>query len=185
MNKFILFFIIITLIVSASCFIFFKRPKQEVNLEAKLKGNMILTSSVFQNNSSIPQKYTCDGDNINPLLEIQGVPQEAKSLVLIIDDPDASLDTWVHWLVWNIDPKTTQIQENSIPANAKEGKTSFGKSGYGGPCPPSGTHHYFFKLYALDIILDFPSETDKMALEKVIEGYVLEKAELVGLYSHK
>ncbi|TRZ64179.1 MAG: YbhB/YbcL family Raf kinase inhibitor-like protein [Spirochaetia bacterium] len=146
---------------------------------------MIITSPTFQHNSLIPSKYTCDGDNVNPPLEIKDVPRGTKSLALIVDDPDAPGGTWIHWIVWNIDPKTVQIPENSVPDKATEGQTSFGDLGYGGPCPPSGIHHYFFKLYTLDIILSISSQADKTALEKVMEGHILDKAELIGLYSRK
>lgn len=144
--------------------------------------HMTIISAAFQNNGDIPAKYTCDGGNVNPALEITDVPQGAESLVLIVDDPDAPGGAWVHWTVWNIDPKTARVPEHGAPAGAVEGVTSFGRPGYGGPCPPSGTHRYFFKLYALDAILDLPASADVTALEKAMEGHVLEKAQLIGLY---
>lgn len=101
-----------------------------------------------------------------------------------MDDPDAPAGTWIHWTVWNIPPTTTNIMENSKPEGV-EGVTSFGEPGYGGPCPPSGTHHYFFKLYALDTTLDLPSAAKKEDLEKAIEGHILDKTELIGLYQKK
>ena len=108
-----------------------------------LPNNMIIKSPIFLNNATIPSKYTCDGDNINPPFEIKNIPKGTKSLVLIVDDPDAAGGTWTHWTLWNIDPGTSEIQENSIPSGASAGKTSYGRSKYDGPCPPSGTHHYF------------------------------------------
>lgn len=147
--------------------------------------NMKLTSNVFTNNQPIPAKYTCEGINLNPPLTITGVPENTKSLALIMDDPDAPMGTWAHWTVWNIDPKTSEIAENSVPINSVQGTTSFGKPGYGGPCPPSGTHRYFFKLYALDTILTIPSSSKKEELEKTFAGHVLDKTELIGLYSRK
>lgn len=144
---------------------------------------MIIASPSFENNGFIPSKYTCDGDNVNPPLEIKNVPQDAKSLALIMDDPDAPRGTWIHWIIWNIDPKTTLIPENSIPSQSVEGQTSFGSRGYGGPCPPSGSHRYFFKLYALDATLDLSSKTDKAVLEKAMERHVLDKTQLIGLYN--
>mgnify|MGYP003394717907 CR=1 FL=1 len=147
---------------------------------------MKITSLVFKNNDKIPAKYTCDGENINPPLTISGVPEEAKSLVLIVDDPDATRGyTWLHWTLWNINPDTKEIAENSVPNGATQGKTDFGKSGWGGPCPPSGSHHYFFKLFALDVILELPCGASLDELQKTIEGHILEKVELIGLYSRE
>ncbi|MDZ4209610.1 MAG: YbhB/YbcL family Raf kinase inhibitor-like protein, partial [Candidatus Curtissbacteria bacterium] len=142
---------------------------------------MKITSAAFENNAKIPSKYTCDGENINPPLSFSGVPANAKSLVLIMDDPDAPNGTWVHWMVFNINPKINEISENSLPKDGIEGVTSFGKKGYGGACPPSGTHRYFFKLYALDTILNL-TNPNKAALEKEIQDHIIEKAELIGLY---
>lgn len=144
---------------------------------------MKIISPVFENNTKIPSKYTCDGENVNPPLEFVQVPKIAKSLVLIVDDPDAPSKTWVHWVVYNINPKTTKVDENSIPQDGIEGMTDFGKLGYGGPCPPSGNHRYFFKLCALNISFElFPSMTKKN-LEKKMQDHVLAQAELIGLYS--
>lgn len=146
------------------------------------KSNMKITSSAFDHEGDIPSKYTCDGANINPALAISEVPAQAKSLVLISDDPDAPAGTWVHWTVWNIDPGTTEIAENSAPGGV-EGVTNFGKPGYGGPCPPSGTHRYYFKLYALDTTLDLPASTDAKGLEAAMQGHVLAETVLMGRYS--
>jgi Raf kinase inhibitor-like YbhB/YbcL family protein len=144
---------------------------------------MTLLSSAFEYNKKIPSRYTCDGENVSPPLMIGGIPAGAKSLALIVDDPDAPAGTWVHWLVWNIDPQTTEIAEGSVPQGAMEGKTSFGRGGYGGPCPPQGEHRYFFKLYALDTTLALSPKADKAVLEAAMDGHILKKAELVGLYS--
>ena len=141
---------------------------------------MKLTSSDFEHMEKIPSKFTGDGQDINPNLEISEIPENAKSLVLIIDDPDAPMGTWDHWLVWNISPKTSLIPENSIPGI--QGKNSWGKNDYGGPMPPSGSHRYFFKLYALDIKLDLSEGTSAEELEKAMQEHILDKAELVGLY---
>lgn len=143
---------------------------------------LTLKSPAFENNSRIPEKYTCDGEDINPPLEISGTPENAQSLVLIVDDPDAPMGTWVHWTVWNIDPKTAEISEDSVPKEAIQGLTDFGQPGYGGPCPPSGTHRYFFKLYALNIKLDLPKNSNKAAVEKAMREYILTQTELIGLY---
>ena len=144
---------------------------------------MKLTSPAFQHQQRIPAKYTCDGQDINPQLQFADVPEAAESLVLIMDDPDAPRGTWVHWTVWNMDPQTSEIAENSTPPGAVQGMTDFRRPGYGGPCPPSGTHRYFFKLYALGAKLNLPAKTDKSALEKAMEWHILARAELVGLYS--
>lgn len=144
--------------------------------------NMKLTSPVFNNGDYIPDKYTCDGENVNPPLEISGVPENAKSLVLIIDDPDAPAGDWVHWTVWNIPPDTRNISENSVPFGVAEGLTDFGRPGYGGPCPPSGVHHYQFKLYALDILLNISASASKKDIEKAIDGCIISQTILVGIY---
>jgi Raf kinase inhibitor-like YbhB/YbcL family protein len=154
---------------------------------------MKITSSAFENNTKIPIKYTCDGQGINPPLSFADIPVDAKSLALIVDDPDAPGGTWAHWVVFNIDPKINGVSENSLPKGGIEGMTSFGRVGYGGACPPpaspeqlqrgeSGTHRYFFKLYSLDTILNL-TNPDKAALEKAMQGHIPEKAELIGLYS--
>jgi len=145
---------------------------------------MKIVSLAFQNNSKIPGKYTCHGENINPPLSFLDIPQDAKSLALIMDDPDASAKTWVHWVVYNINPKTTKVDENTIPQGGIEGMTDFGKTGYGGPCPPSGVHRYFFKLYALNTILKLQNADKKMVEEKM-QGYIIDQAELIGLYNRR
>lgn len=138
--------------------------------------------SVFQNNSSIPAKYTCDGENANPPLRISNVPPQTKSLALIMDDPDAPAGTWVHWVMWNIGPETREIRENIVPEKAVVGVNTRGVNRYGGPCPPDREHRYFFKLYALDTILDLPNSSTKADLEKAMENHILDHAELIGLY---
>jgi hypothetical protein len=149
--------------------------------EVKMKG-LQLVSSAFKHNEYIPKKFTCDGEDINPPLLIDNIPSGAKSLALIVDDPDAPIGTWVHWVVWNIDPNTREIKENSVPKGTQQGMNDFRKHGYGGPCPPSGTHRYFFKLYALDNMLDLGANAKKSDLEKVMKGHILEKTEIIGLY---
>lgn len=146
---------------------------------------MRISSSFFENNQMIPVKYTCDGDNINPPLSISDVPDDAKTLALIVDDPDAPIGLWVHWIVWNITPDTREIAENFVPKGATEGMTDFGKPGYGGPCPPDSEHRYFFKVFALDTELNLDPKADKEALEEAMVGHVLDRAELVGLYKRK
>lgn len=143
---------------------------------------MKVQSPVFNHNENIPAKYTCDGENINPPLLISDASENAQSLVLVVDDPDAPAGTFVHWTIWNINPKTTEIPENTVPIGAVEGTTSYNKPGFGGPCPPAGSHRYFFKLYALNSVLDLPASASKEDLEKAMEGHILEQAELIGLY---
>lgn len=144
--------------------------------------NMKLTSSAFENNKYIPSKYTCDGEDKNPLLFVSGAPKEAKSLVLIVDDPDAPSGDWVHWTVFNIPPDIKEISEDSVPQGAILGRTDFAKSGYGGPCPHSGIHHYQFKIYALNAILNLDASAGKKEIEKAMEGLILAQDLLVGLY---
>jgi len=140
---------------------------------------LTVSSPAFENNKLIPAKYTCDGDNVNPPLTIEGVPDETKSLVLIVDDPDCPTGAWDHWIVWNI-PATSKIEENAVPGT--EGINTARKHSYGGPCPPSGTHRYFFKVYALDTKLGLSPNSRKKDVEKAMQGYILAKGELVGLY---
>lgn len=143
---------------------------------------MKIISSAFENNGRIPSKYTCNGENINPPLEIADVPENTKSLLLIVDDPDAPMGTWVHWVVININPDITEIKENSVPDGGREANTTFGKPGYGGPCPPGGTHRYFFKLYALNKMLEIDKSRDKESVLIQMEGSILASAELIGFY---
>ncbi|MDJ0688422.1 MAG: YbhB/YbcL family Raf kinase inhibitor-like protein [Xenococcaceae cyanobacterium MO_188.B32] len=140
---------------------------------------MKLASPAFAHQATIPPKYTCQGEDISPPLTLSNIPEGTKSLALINDDPDAPMRTWNHWLIWNIKP-TGEIKENSAPGT--QGKNSWGRNDYGGPCPPKGTHRYFFKLYALDRELDLPEGATKSELEKAMVGHILEQAELVGLY---
>ena len=144
-----------------------------------------ITSSSFQAGGDIPAKFTCDGTNVSPALQIGGVPNEAKSLVLIVDDPDAPRGLFTHWIIWNIDPKTTRVAENSAPAAGVQGTNDFGKRNYGGPCPPSGTHRYFFKIVALDIKLELKPSARRAELDAAMRGHVLAQGELMGRYSHK
>lgn len=141
---------------------------------------MKLTSPAFENGSSIPSRFTCDGSDVSPALVIENVPAGTKTLALIVDDPDAPMKTWVHWVVYDIDPAMKIIKENSVPG--KQGINDFRRNSWGGPCPPSGTHRYYFKLYALDNILGIGEGIDKKGLEKAMAGHILAESELVGLY---
>jgi Raf kinase inhibitor-like YbhB/YbcL family protein len=146
---------------------------------------MKITSSAFQEGGNIPSRFTCDGADTSPPLHIDQVPAEAKSLALIVDDPDAPGGLFTHWISWNIDPKTTRIAEGRAPARAVQGKSSFGESGYGGPCPPSGTHRYFFKIYALDRDLDLPAGSKRDQLDAAMRGHIIGEGQLMGRYSRK
>jgi len=151
-------------------------------------GNLILKSSAFKEGEMIPAKNTCDGDNLNPLLEIRNIPEGAKGLALIVDDPDATGGgTWVHWLVWNIDPKTQYVSEDNVPFGAVQGKNSGDHERYDGPCPPRGNapHRYMFKAYALDIVLNLPAGSSKSDLEKAMEEHILDQTVLMGKYGRK
>jgi Raf kinase inhibitor-like YbhB/YbcL family protein len=138
-----------------------------------------VSSPAFENSKLIPAKYTCDGDDVNPPLTIEGTPAETKSLVLIVDDPDAPSGTWDHWVVWNIQP-ISSIAEDTVPGT--EGVNTYRRHSYGGPCPPWGTHRYFFKVYALDTMLNLSPNSSKKDVEKAMQGHVLAKGELIGLY---
>lgn len=148
---------------------------------------MELKSSAFKNNKMIPVLYTCDGKDISPPLSWNDVPEKTKSFALICDDPDAPGSTWVHWVVFNIKPVSSELpakvlHQETMPNGAKQGINDFGKVGYGGPCPPSGTHRYFFKLYALDNMLDLEPGVTKKQLLQAMEGHVIGEAQLIGKY---
>lgn len=144
-----------------------------------VQSTLTVSSAAIENKGFIPARYTCDGDGINPQLVIGNLPIETKSMALIIDDPDAPSGTFVHWVMWNIPPKG-RIEENSAPG--KEGKNGKKENLYAPPCPSSGTHHYHFKVYALDTMLDLYDNTDKKALLKAMEGHILASGELVAMY---
>ncbi|MFL6505999.1 MAG: YbhB/YbcL family Raf kinase inhibitor-like protein, partial [Candidatus Udaeobacter sp.] len=154
-------------------------------LDMNAATSISITSPAFESGGDIPAKFTCNGANGNPPLHISGVPKETKSLVLIVDDPDAPRGLFTHWITWNIDPKTTEVAENSAPASAIQGMNDFGKRNYGGPCPPSGTHRYFFKIFALDTKLELKSNARRAELDTAMHGHVPAQGELMARYSHK
>ncbi|MBU1090607.1 MAG: YbhB/YbcL family Raf kinase inhibitor-like protein, partial [Candidatus Omnitrophica bacterium] len=139
-----------------------------------------ITSPDFMHNQSIPKKFTCQGDDINPTLVIESILEGTKSLALIVDDPDAPMGNWDHWIVYDIEPSVVRIEEDSIPG--KQGMNDFKRLNYGGPCPPSGTHRYFFKIYALDLMLNLEEGVSKKELVEAMQGHILDQAELIGLY---
>lgn len=152
---------------------------------------MNITSPAFAAGGNIPERYTCEGDDVSPSLVWTGVPPGTKSLALIVDDPDAPdpaapKRVWVHWVLFNLPPATTGLAEavspSALPPGSREETNDWGKVGYGGPCPPIGRHRYFFKLYALDVELPALRLPTKAALEAAMAGHVLESVEIVGTY---
>ncbi|MGZ3864507.1 MAG: YbhB/YbcL family Raf kinase inhibitor-like protein [Bacteroidia bacterium] len=136
-------------------------------------------SPAFEHNGHIPEKYTCEGQNINPAISVTDIPKGTESLALIMDDPDAPKGTFDHWIMWNISPQG-EINENGAPG--VQGKNGRGENKYTGPCPPSGNHHYHFKIYALDTKLDIPALTNKNGLLKAMTGHIIASGELIGVY---
>jgi len=171
MHKRIVIFLFLLLLLSAC------KETQDI----KEGGKMQIKSSAFQNGRDIPSKYTCDGKNISPGLIIIDAPKQTKSFALIMDDPDSPSGKFVHWISWNIPGSTTEVKEGQSPGT--QGKNSAGKLGYTGPCPPSGTHRYVFRIYALDTNLTLREGSTKQELESGIKPYILESAELIGRYA--
>lgn len=153
-----------------------------MNLSEWTSEKLQVTSIAFKADDSIPAKYTCEGADINPPLGIGGIPPNTRSLVLIVDDPDAPRGTWLHWLVWNI-PVGPLIKEGDVPGI--EGMNDFGRTNYGGPCPPSGSHRYFFRLFALDNLLDLARGSSRSQLEQAMKGHIVAYGELMGRYKKK
>ncbi len=144
--------------------------------------NMKLTSSAFANEEKIPVDYTCDGKKVHPPLSISGVPDGTKSFAIIVDDPDAPAGTFTHWVIWNIDAGTAQIASGVIPERSIEGTNSAGRTGYTPPCPPTGSHRYFFTLFALDTTIGLDGKAKKADLEAAMKGHILEQTNLIGSY---
>lgn len=144
---------------------------------------MVLSSAAFGHGEPIPVQYTADGADMSPPLLVSGVPEGTASLALIMDDPDAPAGTWYHWVVWNIPAEVQELAEGTPPEGASEGTNSWDRSGYGGPSPPSGTHRYFVRLYALDQKLELTRPVDAETLESAMLGHVLARAELMGIYT--
>ena len=146
---------------------------------------LTLESPAFSNGEGIPRKYGYKNENVNPPLKINGIPSNTRSLVIIMDDPDAKAavgKVWVHWVMWNIDPSTSEIVESFSSSNVVQGKNDFGENGYGGPAPPDKKHTYVFKLYALDTKLDLSSKSEKKQVESIMEEHILDNAVLKGTY---
>lgn len=178
-----LLFFLVTLVLQ----IFPSHPVAKIIQKDTIQKDMHITSSAFANNATLPQKYTCQGQGINPPLAFHDVPTNAKSLVLIVTDPDAPSGLFTHWVLFNIPPNTKEIAENSYPVGAVASVTSTGNAGYVAACPPPGTgvHHYIFTLSALDAVLVLTPNISASVVESSMEGHVLAKAQLVGLYPGK
>ena len=146
---------------------------------------MLLLSLDFEDGEQIPDRFSCDGLNVNPSLRIEDAPDDAESLAIMMEDPDAPAGVWTHWLVWNIPPKTKEIGQSSLSDGAVEGINSAGSQEYQGPCPPSGVHHYIFHLYALDVELDIDSQAERDDFLLAIDGHVVAETTLTGLYGRQ
>ena len=149
------------------------------------EATMNLSSPDFSEGGNIPERFTCEGKDMSPTLKIDGVPSEAKSLVVIVDDHDAPAGNFTHWLMWNVAPDLTEIVANRLPSQVVQGVNDFGKSKYSGPCPPSGIHRYYFKLYALDTKLTLPPTSKRKVVDSAIKGHVIAEATLMGKYAKK
>lgn len=154
------------------------------------KMDLKITCSAFEEGGLIPPKYTCDGQNVSPPLEWEAVPEGTRSIALISDDPDAPMGTWVHWVLFNLPADATDLAENIPPEEtltngARQGTNDFRKIGYGGPCPPGGTHRYFFRIYALDAQIDLPAGAAKPELLKAMQGHILSQGQLIGKYKRR
>jgi Raf kinase inhibitor-like YbhB/YbcL family protein len=157
---------------------------------AKTMDTIIIESTAFKHKQPIPEQYTCDGADISPPLSWSNVPAGTKSIVLICDDPDAPAKTWVHWVVYALPATIDSLPENmpktdTLPIGGKQGKTDFNRVGWNGPCPPGGTHRYFFRLYAIDTTLNLPAGKTRAEIEKSMNGHILATGELVGTYARK
>jgi len=177
-------------VVLAAMLLFcFCKEREQADFESAggRKMEIEITSSAFEDGELIPSKYTCDGADVSPPLQWGSVPEGTKSIALISDDPDAPVGTWVHWVIFDIPAETRELEENiphdeTLPNGAIQGTTDFGRIGYGGPCPPSGTHRYFFKIYALDTKLDLAAGVGKRELLNAMEGHILGEGRLIGRY---
>ena len=145
---------------------------------------MRITSQAFSNGGKIPDKYTMYGENRIPPLHLEGIPERARSLALVVDDPDAPNGTFNHWVLFNIDPKIHDIKEDCVPVMATQGRNDFGEVEYDGPKPPSGEHHYHFRAYALDSVLPLAHGARRSQVENEMQGHILDSADMVGVYAH-
>lgn len=167
-----------------------KKKADDSTIEETEKMTIKVTSPAFDEGGMIPPKYTSDGQDVSPPLNWEGVPEGTESIALVSDDPDAPVGTWVHWVVWNIPANVRHLAENvppdqELPDGSEQGITDFGHHGYGGPSPPSGTHRYYFRVYALDTKLDIPSRSQKADLLKAMERHVIAEGQLMGKYKRR
>ena len=177
--------IIITLagVLVVGVILYWYQTKSTINNPPiKLLNNNMQLTTTFATGQPVPIKYTCDGADINPSLQISDLPANTESIAIIVDDPDSPSGDWVHWVMWNISPAIAAIAENSVPAGAVVGVNDFGKNNYGGPCPHGGVHRYFFKVYALDKMLDLPASATKADLLAAMSGHILGDAQVMGVY---
>lgn len=183
MKKYLIILSVILIALAAGVIMKLGKPQEGQPVLAQNTPMITITSSAFKNGDLIPAKYTCDGSNTTPPFDISGVPQNAKSLAIIVDDPDAPSGNFNHFVAWNIDPATKDISGGNFPTSAVLGTNDAGNTGYFGPCPPSGTHRYNFKIYALDTTLNLDSSAKKADLEKAMGGHIIGQGELMGKYS--
>ena len=175
------FFRVLGIVIFSIIFAASMGSSQELGKVKPLK----VTSPAFENNKTIPSKYGCDGVNVSPAIQIENVPSGAKSLALLFDDKDAPRKTYVHWILWNIDPSVKEIKENSVPEGAIQGTNDFKKNTYGGPCPPTRPHKYALIVYALDVRLHLDPKSGKADLEKAMEGHIIGQGQLMGVYKRE
>jgi hypothetical protein len=175
------FFFFMAILFFSALFPWSFASAQESGKQIKLK----VTSPAFGNNQTIPPKYGCDGANVNPPVKIENVPPGAKSLALIFDDQDAPRGSYVHWLLWNMEPSVKEIKENSVPEGAIQGMNDFKKNTYGGPCPPTRPHKYALIVYALDVPLNLDPKSGKADLKKAMEGHIIAQGQIMGVYKRE
>jgi hypothetical protein len=178
---------VVSILCAFSIFLLIQTPGHSEKKEDK-KMTLEITSPAFSEGGKIPKKYTCDGEDISPPLRLDNVPEETKSLALLCDDPDAPVGTWVHWVLYDLPPDTRELPENIPPdkelkKGGVHGNNSWKRLGYGGPCPPSGTHRYFFKFYALDKKLDLKPGATAKQVQEAMKGHVLAEGKLMGKYA--
>jgi hypothetical protein len=186
MKSFVLAVTVIGIIIVLGLIFYQLNLEQEGNIGdvgEDFRRKISIQTPAFPPNGTIGQRYTCDGDDVNPRLLFRNVPLNATSLAMIVDDPDAIGEPWAHWIVWNINPSLEEISENFVPASAVEGTTSFGEPGYRGPCPPAGEEHrYQFKIYALDTQVSLPETARKEDLLRAMLGHIIEENSVTGVY---
>jgi Raf kinase inhibitor-like YbhB/YbcL family protein len=182
-------FVVLLAFVFSACGKTEKPPEKTEQAEKRATGMALsISSTAFKDSSTVPKKYTCDGQDVSPPLAWTGVPLKARSLALICDDPDAPMGTWVHWVLWGLPPSTPSLPEGlpkdaTLPGNIMQGMNSGQQVGYQGPCPPPGkAHRYFFKLYALDAELNISGKVNKTILEEAMKGHILAQGQLMGTY---